>query len=196
MANQSPMAISPISPSVSDRSRVDNDQLSSLLCFFIYYLVDLKQFPNSKPLLDFKGKPNAVDELVCFQEAQTLPLFLIVPKTKPAFTPMAVKPPFNLVSQAPHSPLASSTQSVSSGSSSSPPTSSNMTRAAFEKLKTQALIDYLIVDGVELEEQDIAAFKKQRISGEALLELSCVDLERAGFPVGLAATIFKRIPKE
>jgi len=71
-----------------------------------------------------------------------------------------------------------------------------MTRAAFEKLKTQALIDYLIVDGVELEEQDIAAFKKQRISGEALLELSRVDLERAGFPVGLAATIFKRIPKE
>jgi len=60
----------------------------------------LKQFPNSKPLLDFKGKANAVDELVCFQEAQTLPLFLIIPKTKPAFTPMTVKPPFNLVSQA------------------------------------------------------------------------------------------------
>ena len=109
---------------------------------------------------------------------------------------MTVKPPFNLVSQAPPSPLASDTQSMSNGSSSSTPISSTITRVAFEKLKTQALIDYLIVDGVELEEQDIAAFKKQRISGEALLELSCVDLERAGFPVGLAATIFKRIPKE
>ena len=132
----------------------------------------MKQFPNSNPLLDFKGKANAVDELVCFQEAQTLPLFLIVPKTKPTFTPMTVKPPFNLVSQAPPSPLASDTQSMSNGSSSSTPISSTITRVAFEKLKTQALIDYLIVDGVELEEQDIAVFKKQRISGEALLELS------------------------
>jgi len=196
MANQSPMAISPISPSVSDRSRVDNDQLSSLLCFFIYYLVDLKQFPNSKPLLDFKGKPNAVDELVCFQEAQTLPLFLIVPKTKPAFTPMAVKPPFNLVSQAPHSPLASSTQSVSSGSSSSPPTSSNMTRAAFEKLKTQALIDYMIAEGVELDHQKQAIFRQQEIDGEGLAALPLEALERYGLPGGLAAKIMKRIPKE
>ena len=137
-----------------------------------------------------------MDELVCFQEAQTLPLFLIIPKTKPTFTPMTVKPPFNLVPQALPSPLPSGTQCAGIRSSLSTPISSTMTRAAFEKLKTQALIDYLIVDGVELEEQDIAAFKKQRISGEALLELSCVDLERAGFPVGLAATIFKRIPKE
>ena len=62
------------------------------------------------PLLDFKGKPNAVDELVCFQEAQTLPLFLIVPKTNPTFTPTTVKPPFNLVSQAPQSPHAECVQ--------------------------------------------------------------------------------------
>ena len=99
MANQSPMAISPTSPSVSDRSRVDNDQLSSIV-LLIFILVDLKQFPNSNPLLDFEGKRNAVDELVCFQEAQTLPLFLIIPKIKPTFTPMTVKPPFNLVSEA------------------------------------------------------------------------------------------------
>jgi len=39
--------------------------------------VDLDQYPKSEPLLDFKGKKNAVDELVCFQEAQTLPLFVI-----------------------------------------------------------------------------------------------------------------------
>jgi len=196
MANQSPMAISPISPSVSDRSRVDNDQLSSLLCFFIYYLVDLKQFPNSKPLLDFKGKPNAVDELVCFQEAQTLPLFLIVPKTNPTFTPTTVKPPFNLVSQAPPSPLPSSMQSAPSGNSSSTPTSSNMTRAAFEKLKTQALIDYLIAEGVELDDRKQATFRQQEIDGEVLLEFSREELIGLGLPAGVVLKIMKRIPKE
>ena len=67
---------------------------------------------SAYPLLDFRGKPNAVDELVCFQEAQTLPLFLIVPKTNPTFTPTTVKPPFNLVFEATLSPLASSTQSA------------------------------------------------------------------------------------
>ena len=113
------------------------------------------------PLLDFKGKPNAVDELVCFQEAQTLPLFLIVPKTNPTFTATTVKPPFNLVSQAHPSQLASGTQSVSSGSGSSMPTSSTMTRAAFEKLKTQALIDSLIAGGVELDDQKQAIFRQQ-----------------------------------
>ena len=47
-----------------------------------------------------------------------------------------------------------------------------MTRAVFETLETQKLIDYLSAQGVKLEEEDIAIFKKQRISGEALLELS------------------------
>jgi len=41
-----------------------------------------------------------------------------------------------------------------------------------------------------------AIFWQQEITGEALLEFSRDDLERAGFPMGLAATIFKRIPKE
>jgi len=151
---------------------------------------------SAYPLLDFKGKPNAVDELVCFQEAQTLPLFLIVPKTKPTFTPTTVKPPFNLVTQAHPSQLASGTQSSSSISGSSTPISSAMTRAAFGKLKTQALLDFLIADGIELEEEDIAIFKKQRIDGEALAALSQEALERAGFPMGLAAKIMMRVPKE
>ena len=34
------------------------------------------EYPNSKPLIPFKGKANAVDELVVFQEAQTLPFLL------------------------------------------------------------------------------------------------------------------------
>jgi len=148
------------------------------------------------PLLDFKGKPNAVDELVCFQEAQTLPLFLIVPKTKPTFTPMTAKPPFNLVSQIAPSQLALGTQSASSGSSSSTPISSTMTRAAFGKLKTQALIDYLIAEGVELDDQKQTIFRQQEIDGEVLLDWTREDLERAGFPMGLATKILKRIPKE
>jgi len=159
-------------------------------------LVDLRQFPNSKPLLDFKGKPNAVDELVCFQEAQTLPLFLIVPKPKPTFTPTTVKPPFNLVTQAHPSQLASGTQSSSSISGSSTPISSTMTRAVFGKLKTQALLDYLIADGIELEEEDIAIFKKQRIDGETLIYATRDDLITFGLPGGVVLKIMMRVPKE
>ena len=148
------------------------------------------------PLLDFKGKPTAVDELVCFQEAQTLPLFLIIPKTKPTFTPMTAKPPFNLVSQIAPSQLALGTQSASSGSSSSTPISSNMTRAAFEKLKTQALIDYLIAEGVELDDRKQATFRQQEIDGEVLLEFSREELIGLGLPAGVVLKIMKRIPKE
>ena len=75
-------------------------------------------------------------------------------------------------------------------------TYSTMTRAAFEKLMTQALIDYLIANGVDLEEEDVAIFKKQRINGEALAVLSQEALERYGLPGGLVALIMKRIPKE
>jgi len=39
-----------------------------------------EDFLGSYPMLDFKGKPNAADELVCFQEAQTLGL---IGKKKP-----------------------------------------------------------------------------------------------------------------
>jgi len=154
----------------------------------------LNQFPNSKPLLDFKGKQNAVDELVCFQEAQTLPLFLVKLKGNPTFTPAKEKPPFNLVTVT-QPPPSSTSQTVASSSSATTFTSS-MTRAAFEKLKTQALIDYLISQGIDLEEEDVAIFKKQRINGEALAVLSQEALERYGLPGGLVALIMKRIPKE
>jgi len=178
------------------RSRVDNNQLSSI-ALLLFLLVEMKEDSlSSYPLLDFKGNPNAVDELVCFQEAQTLPLFLIVPKTKPTFTPTPVKPPFNLVSQAPPSPLPSSMQSAPSGNSSSTPISSTMTRAAFGKLETQELIDYLSVQGVKLDHQQQAIFRQQEIDGEALLDISKEDLERYGLPGGLATKILKRIPKE
>jgi len=146
----------------------------------------LKQFPNSKPLLDCKSKANAVDELVCFQEAQTLPLFLIVPKTKPTFTPMTEKPAFNLVSQAPPRPQTSD-------SATSP---SIMTRASFEKLKSQALIDYLLAQGVDLDGQRQDFFRQQDINGGVLLDWAWEDLGSAGLSKGLATMILKRIPKE
>jgi len=164
----------------------------SQLLFFFLLLVEMKENSLSAyPLLDFKGKANAVDELVCFQEAQTLPLFLVIPKTKPTFTRMTVKPPFNLVSQPPPSPLASSTQNASSVSSSL----STMKRAAFETLEMQELIDYLIVQGVKLEEEEIAIFKKQKITGEALIDSSVEELVSLGIPLGVAKMILKRIPK-
>ena len=135
--------------------------------------------------------------MVCFQEAQTLPLFLIIPKTKPTFTPTTVKPPFNLVSQAPPLLLPSETQSASSGSNSSTPTSSTMTRAVFEKLKTQGLIDYLVADGVELDDKEKGIFREQKIDGEALIEATKEDLIGFGIPGGgVVLKIMKRIPNQ
>ena len=131
-------------------------------------------------MVDFKGNPNAVDELVCFQEAQVLPLFLLKLKNDPKFNSAMETRPSSQDPQPPPSPNA--------GSGSKP----TITRATFEKLKTQALIDYLIAQRVELEEEDIAIFKKHRISGEALMEASKEDLERYGLPGG----VVKRIPKE
>jgi len=166
------------------------------LLFFILLLVEMKEdFLGSYPMLDSKGKPNAADELVCFQEAQTLPLFLVIPKTKPTFTPTTVKPPFNLVTQAPPSPLSSSTQNAFGGGSSST-FSSTMTRAAFENLDTQALVDYLIEQGVKLDDQKQTIFRQQDINGEVLLDWTREDLESTGLSNGIATMIMRRIPKE
>lgn len=158
---------------------------------FFPRLVDFDQFPNSKPMLDFSGKPNAVDELVCFQESQTLPLFIIGLKEDPKFTPMPEKPPFDLTDPA---------LTGSSVSSSSPSTieglGEEMTRAAFVKLNPQGVIDYLTSRGVELDEDDIAIFKKQKIDGETLLESTKEELIGLGIPFGLAGKILKRTPRE
>ena len=51
------------------------------------------------PLTTIKGAANAVDELVCFQDAQILPLFLLRLKSGAKFIPKTVKPAFNLVPQ-------------------------------------------------------------------------------------------------
>ena len=51
------------------------------------------------PLSTIKGAANAVDELVCFQDAQILPLFLLKLKSGAKFIPKTVKPAFNLVPQ-------------------------------------------------------------------------------------------------
>jgi len=70
-----------------------------------------------------------------------------------------------------------------------------MKRAAFETLEMQELIDYLIVQGVKLEEEEIAIFKKQKITGEALIDSSVEELVSLGIPLGVAKMILKRIPK-
>jgi len=44
-----------------------------------------------------------------------------------------------------------------------------MTRAAFGKLSPQELIDYLIAEGVELDEQKQTIFRQQEIDGEVML---------------------------
>ena len=66
-----------------------------------------------------------------------------------------------------------------------------MTRAAFGKLSPQELIDYL---SVELDDQKQTIFRQQEIDGEVMLSWTREDLERAGFPMGLATKILNRIP--
>jgi len=44
-------------------------------------LVNHDKYPKSKPLSKLQAN-EAVDELVVFQEAQTLPLFIVKPKNK------------------------------------------------------------------------------------------------------------------
>jgi len=51
------------------------------------------------PLTTIQGAANAVDDLVCFQDAQILPLFLLKLKSGAKFVPKTVKPAFNLVPQ-------------------------------------------------------------------------------------------------
>ena len=76
-------------------------------------------------------------------------------------------------------------------------TSSNTTRAAFEKLKTQVLIDHLIAEGVELEVEEIAIFREHKIDGEALIEATKDDLIGFGIPGGgVVLKIMKRIPNQ
>ena len=71
-----------------------------------------------------------------------------------------------------------------------------MKRAAFVTLETQELIDYLIVQGVKLEEEEIAIFKKQKITGEAMIDSSIEELASVGIPLGVAKMVLRRIPKE
>ena len=71
-----------------------------------------------------------------------------------------------------------------------------MTRAAFENLDTQALVDYLIEQGVKLDDQKKTIFRQQDINGEVLLDWTREDLESTGLSKGIATMIMKRIPKE
>jgi len=50
-------------------------------------------------MLNGKGLPNAVDELVVFQESQTLPLFIVRFKDNPIFNSLKAKPSFGLAKE-------------------------------------------------------------------------------------------------
>jgi len=153
------------------------------LLFFFLFLVEMKEDSlGSYPLLDFKGKPNAVDELVCFQEAQILPLFLVVPKRVEMVT-STLAPGVSHAS--PAGDLSQQTR-----------TYSLITRAVFERLKTQELIDHLIAEGVELDDKEKGIFREQKITGEALIDSSKEDLVSVGIPLGVAKMILRRLPKE
>lgn len=69
-----------------------------------------------------------------------------------------------------------------------------MTKAAFAKLDTQQVINFLVGEGVHLEEGDLHIFERERLDGEALNDTSKADLERYGLPGGLATKIMKKVP--
>ena len=125
-------------------------------------------------MTSFQGKTNAVDELVCFQEAQILPLFVVILKSTPSFTQLNVKPPFNEATQiqSPLSPLP-------------------MSGADFEKLTVDQVIQYL-----NLDDRKQLIFYEQEIDGEALMNMSLETLERYGIPGGPATKILTKIPKK
>ena len=71
-----------------------------------------------------------------------------------------------------------------------------MSRAAFEKLTIEELIEYLISQGVSLDDKKQSIFRVQEIDGEALTYLSQEALERHGILAGPAAKILGNVPKK
>ena len=76
------------------------------------------------------------------------------------------------------------------------PSSSSLTRAAFENLDTQALIDYLVSQGVKLDDKEQGIFREQKINGEALTDSSIEERVSVEIPLGVAKMILRRVPKE
>jgi len=174
-----------------------------------FTIVDFKQFPNSKPLLNWAGNPTAVDELVCFQESQTLPLFLVRLKDKPAFAPTPEKPLFYLgrnpyarsSSFSTRRPSANRLMMTGAGSTSgqgvpAAVAETEIDMATFMGFNTAEVIDHLVLVGVELQPSDKAILVKERINGEALYEFNKDSLTALGLPAGIAALITKRIPRQ
>jgi len=158
----------------------------SQLLFFFLLLVEMKEDSlGAYPLLDFKGNPNAVDELVCFQEAQTLPLFLVQLKSGPE-TRLSNPPSMNLTSSP---PINNHGGTLETG-----PPSLMTTRTAFEQFDTDTVLSYLTLQGVKLDDREQGILREQKIDGEALLAATKEDLERVGLPSGVVLKIFRVIP--
>ena len=73
----------------------------------------MSQYPDSKPMMDPVGKPNAVDELVVFQEYQTLPLFLVKLKSDAKFEKKKGDEKPEEITPSPSSTITKQTQQVS-----------------------------------------------------------------------------------
>ena len=62
-------------------------------------------------------------------------------------------------------------------------------------LGTEELIKYMIAQGVKLDADEQAIFKKQKINGEALSDMTQEMLRAEGIPAGVATILLRRIPK-
>jgi len=122
---------------------------------------------------------------VCFQEAQTLPLFLVQLKSGPG-TLIADPPWMN--------PTASPPTNNHGGTLETGPPSSMTTRTAFEQFDTDTVLSYLTSQGVKLDDREQRILRDQKIDGEALLAARKEDLERVGLPSGVVLKIFRVIP--
>ena len=70
-----------------------------------------------------------------------------------------------------------------------------LTRAQFEKLTTDGLIDYLAANEVALSDKVKDILREQEIDGDGLTGMTKDELVAAGVPVGAASKIVKRIPQ-
>ena len=174
-------------------------------------------------MLNGKGLPNAVDELVVFQESQTLPLFIVRFKDNPIFNSLKAKPSFGLAKELSQSILMTPGGAVSALSAmpplpSHPPpplsaapsflalsaSSSNLVgdpftalnRDAFQNLQAEGVIEYMMTQNLSFTDKEQEIVKSQNLDGEFLLELSKEELQKCGFSVGTVAKLLKRIPRE
>jgi len=74
--------------------------------------------------------------------------------------------------------------------------SSEMSRAKFEELGTEEMIQYLVSQKVVLSDKVRGILREQEINGDSLTGMTKEDLVSCGVPMGVAVQIIKRIPSD